>query len=226
MSKTPSRTLSRRTRFRSDKPKEGIIWTKGMRLGPGAPHDPVFMRRILDSDRKEGAGTIEDPKVIWLVPVSHTKNVRMLQEVEAVIRNQTKEFGLSYAWIASTVHDTSTIRWTGDKRVVGPDDSHVTLRIGSSANTCNLHGHIYLISRDNGLEIGMMPEGERGVEGGKNPQLWIWGPYPRGWPRAKIQYPEWPWVIKPGSILYLREAAKPNKDERKVFEESQAHASI
>ena len=47
----------------------------------------------------------------------------------------------------------------------------------------------------------MMTDEERGVKGGKNPQLWVWGPYPDGYKRSTIKYPKSPFEVKPGSIL-------------------------
>ncbi|KAK5634290.1 hypothetical protein RRF57_010004 [Xylaria bambusicola] len=96
--------------------------------------------------------------------------------------------------------------------VKSDDDSHITLRMGTSSNVTNLHGHFYLIYEGNNCKnvaIRMMHEDERGIKGGKNPQLWVWGPYPDHYKRSPIKYPKSPFEIKPGSIL----------DKQRIMEE-------
>ncbi|KAI1458957.1 hypothetical protein F4805DRAFT_473916 [Annulohypoxylon moriforme] len=192
---------------KTGKSRESIAWTKGMELGPGAPHDEPFMKRIRASKRSRGAGTIEDPKVVWLKPGSEETKEEKLRAIENVVRNETRGCGLSNAWIASDAHGFSTTAWKNGQRIMDHDDNHVTLRMGKSADICNLHGHLYLTSEDNDLYkkvTGSMADDERGVRGGKNPQLWVWGRYPpqsQRWPRSQVEYPQAPFDVIPGSIL-------------------------
>ncbi|KAI0386331.1 hypothetical protein F5Y04DRAFT_275939 [Hypomontagnella monticulosa] len=122
---------------------------------------------------------------------------------------------MSYAWVMMMGHDVSTVRKTAKGRKFSDDDHHVTVRMGVNPNICNLHGHLYLLSEDRTphikderrkvmVPIRMMTEEERGIVGGKNPHLWVWGPYPDPspqYPGAPFEYPRSPYQIKPGSIL-------------------------
>ncbi|KAI5865310.1 hypothetical protein GGS23DRAFT_594850 [Durotheca rogersii] len=183
-----------------------VIWVRGMRLGGGGRHDPEVQGRIKRSKRTRGSGTVKDPKVIWLY-FNRERSEAYFRAVEALVKKLTTECGLSHAWIMSRVHSFSTIGRTNDARIMCHDDFHITIRMGSSQDICNLQGHLYLICEDNdvdGKPVRLMNDDERGIIGGKNPHLWIWGQYPaesRDWPRAGVRYPKAPYEIIGGSIL-------------------------
>ncbi|KAI0844811.1 hypothetical protein F5Y00DRAFT_266233 [Daldinia vernicosa] len=202
------------TNSTSNRP-DSIVWVKGMKLGPGGPHDASFWQRVQGSRRHSGAGTIENPRIIWATPNPErgSKEDR-LQAIENIVRRVTSECGLSYAWMASDAHPTCTTGWVRSKRVIGPDDYHVTLRMGSGPHTCNLHGHIYLICEDNNLNneiVRPMTTEERSIVGGFSPQLLVWGKYPAEsaeYPRSGLQVPRPKFEIKPGSILQYQKDTK------------------
>ncbi|KAI0378199.1 hypothetical protein F5Y04DRAFT_291448 [Hypomontagnella monticulosa] len=193
------------------KPKPSIIWVKGMKLGRGAGIEPLYVSRIKKATRVHGAGTIEDPKLTWLSPGPSPKELGDAPAIDAIVRQQARECTLSYAWIASSAHGTSTTGWKHSDRIASIDDLHITVRFGSSEDTCNLHGHIYLVYEDNDPAKGvvrMMKEEERGIKGGRSPQLWVWGNYPPespAWPRARVGIPKLPHEIIQGSILDIQE---------------------
>jgi hypothetical protein len=90
------------------------------------------------------------------------------------------------------------------------DDWHITLRLGTAHNWCNLHGHFYIVFEDNkdaqaSKAVRMLKEEERGIVGGKNPQLFTWGPLPRGYVTYPVKHPTTPFEIVPGSILDKRD---------------------
>ena len=125
-------------------------------------------------------------------------------------RNSIVLFGLSY-YDSKEGHGLSTLRKTrtGD-RISSDDDWHITLRMGTAADWCNLHGHFYLVYEDNNkpkesIALRMMEDEERGLVGGKNPQLWTYGKLPRGYVATNVKYPKAPYEIVPGSILDRRE---------------------
>ncbi|KAI4864014.1 hypothetical protein F4820DRAFT_449444 [Hypoxylon rubiginosum] len=188
------------------KKPEDVIWVQGMKLGRGAPHEFRFQGRIFRGKRHIGTGTMDDPKVTWVDPGPQQKK-DVVESMETLVHSEAKKYGLSYAWIASEGHPYSTTAFVKNTRIMSLDDFHLTLRLGISEDVCNLHGHIYMICEDNNIEnkvVRAMTHDERGVIGGKNPQLWIWGSYPsesRDWPRSGIKYPKSPYEIKPGSIL-------------------------
>ncbi|KAI1647317.1 uncharacterized protein F4817DRAFT_365285 [Daldinia loculata] len=192
------------------KAKEGIIWVPGMPLGPGAPHNVEFKRRLESSERFTGSGTVFDPMVIWLVETAEQDEEKLLA-IERVVRQETARFGLSYAWLQSDAHSTSTIAVTAGRRVMNPDDFHVTLRMGDREDNCKVHGHIYLICEDNDLHNVVtrpMEHSERGVVGGRSPQLWVWGRYPSQYPRSNLPPVVTPHKIIPGSILAEQQRKK------------------
>ncbi|KAI1390624.1 uncharacterized protein F4822DRAFT_426472 [Hypoxylon trugodes] len=151
-----------------NKPPPAIIWVKGMKLGPGAPHSPDFQSRIDQSERSTGEGTIENPMVVWPYPARpEDKPIEQILAMEAVIRQETKECGLSHVWIAADGHPYSTTATRGGIRVASLDDYHVTIRMGSSSTICNLHGHLYLVCEDDDIRkkvTRVMTEKERGIK--------------------------------------------------------------
>ncbi|KAI1764645.1 hypothetical protein GGR53DRAFT_530305 [Hypoxylon sp. FL1150] len=193
------------------KPEDSIIWVKGMALGRGARHSPDFQKRINKSKRQSGSGTIRDPMVIWCIPAfSYERRLSAKEEeryraLETIIKQETRECGLSFAWVSAEDHPYSTTsRNTNIGRTMSMDDFHVTVRMGSSTNICNLHGHIYIVYEDNDPNkkpLRAMLERERGVRHGKSPQLWVWGKYPQEWPSAGARFPKSPYETLPGSIL-------------------------
>lgn len=105
---------------------------------------------------------------------------------------------------------------TGEReRKQTDDDDHITVRFGKTLDKYNLHGHLYVICEDLAtpeelakggrvlLPLRMMTEEERGLVGGKNPELWVGGPYPARWPRVNYRYPDRTKACqtKPGSLL-------------------------
>ncbi|KAI0095864.1 hypothetical protein F4814DRAFT_174489 [Daldinia grandis] len=185
------------------KAMEGVIWTPGMPLGPGAPHNAPFKDRLEVSGRSTGSGTSSDPMVIWLIETRDQDEEKLLA-IERVVKQETKRFGLKYAWLQSNTHSTSTIAITAGQRIVDSDDFHVTVRMGNTEDNCNVHGHIYLIYEGNDLNnvaVRAVDQSERGVAGGRSPQLWIWGRYPSYYPRSNLPPVTTPHKIIPGSIL-------------------------
>ncbi|KAJ3578991.1 hypothetical protein NPX13_g1577 [Xylaria arbuscula] len=206
-----------------------IPWDETMRIGPGGRHTAEFIRRInLPRVKRldQGSGTIEDPKICWLLNPDYsvvedvTKEEDKYQSVEAIVSEEASKRGMSHVWILMDSHATSTVNKIvcidankNERRVptLSSDDNHITLRMGVRPDIANLHGHFYLIHEDNDCKkvaIRMMTEEERGVKGGKNPQLWVWPDY---YDRSHIKYPKTPFEIKPGSILDRKqqeEAAK------------------
>ncbi|OTA82971.1 hypothetical protein M434DRAFT_16826 [Hypoxylon sp. CO27-5] len=201
------------------KTQKSVVWVQGMRLGEGQRHDFHFGRRAEQSSRWSGSGTIDDPMVVWLTPGPPRYAEAVLQTTENIVREETRKCGLSHAWIVSEGHSFSTTGWSraGD-RILSLDDNHVTLRMGSSPNTSNLQGHLYIIYENNNPEmkaLRMMREDERGVVGGRNPQLWVCGKYPPDWPRAGIKYPESPYEVIAGSLLDKFQEAMHEQEQRK-----------
>ncbi|KAK6951628.1 hypothetical protein Daesc_006150 [Daldinia eschscholtzii] len=192
---------------------QGIVWEKGMRLGPGAPHGFDFKERIDDVRLMRGTGTIEDPLVIWPAPGPHiASNESKRQTIMQIVSQTTTDCGLSHAWIAADAHPTSTIGWENGRRKTLRDDYHVTVRMGSDKKTCNLHGHIYLVCEGHDLRrpiVRAMRNDERGIVGGSSPQLLVWGPYESSWPRARTSLPQPPYQVKPGSILEYQTVINP-----------------
>lgn len=89
---------------------------------------------------------------------------------------------------------------------LGPtlDDFHVTVRMGSTEDVCNLHGHLYIHRGGRTkMPIEMMLDHERMVVLGRGRELRIWGLYPEQseeWPRLGGELPTYPtkWVTKDG----------------------------
>lgn len=97
------------------------------------------------------------------------------------------------------------------------DDNHITVRLGTGPNVFNLHGHFYLIHEGNSLKnraVRMMEEHERSIVGGRNPQLLVWGDYPKGSRSSTIKFPKPPFEIKAGSILDMKIQEENEEDER------------
>ncbi|KAI1264994.1 hypothetical protein F5Y18DRAFT_427638 [Xylariaceae sp. FL1019] len=181
------------------------VWIPGMKLGPGAEHDEYFAERIKDEHRTVGAGTWRDPQIIWVQSARYPSDERA-KAIETIVRDRLLEYRLTYAWIASDAHATSTIRNLTDNTTKKmDDDNHITLRMGKSENVCNVHGHFYLIHERNDpalKAVRWMRDDERSIVGGKNPQLYFWGP-PQP-PLSTITFPKDDWIIKPGSILDVK----------------------
>lgn len=113
------------------------------------------------------------------------------------------------------VHNQSTTRKTFKMesgkvvREMADDDYHVTVRMGIDANTCNLHGHLYLNRKKTLIEdpitgnmverrysTRLATEEERTYIGGKPRHLWIWGYYDDDWPRKGGRLPDAPFRKK------------------------------
>ncbi|KAI0838805.1 hypothetical protein F5Y06DRAFT_295964 [Hypoxylon sp. FL0890] len=191
-----------------------IVWVEGMKTPRGLRHTEDFATLIHASRRKGPEyGTVEDPSVTWIHFVPRSREV--VTATERIVKEQASRFGMPYVWVMMMGHGISTVRKTARGRTFSHDDHHVTIRMGTSPNICNLHGHLYLIYEDRTpdvikeedkilVPIRMMTEQERSVVGGKNPQLWVWGGYPDPspeYPRAPFDYPKTPYEVKPGSIL-------------------------
>ncbi|KAJ8132666.1 hypothetical protein O1611_g958 [Lasiodiplodia mahajangana] len=180
-------------------------WVEGMQLPRGKPHDDVFNTRIRDRTWREvGEGTQENPTICWLSEYYRPESVSHCEAIEAIIRQQLIRYKLRFAWIVADGHAMSTVGRTKAGRIMSDDDNHITLRMGLTEDICNLHGHFYLIYEDNDPQkkaIRMMREDERSIVGGKNPQLWVMGAYPKQFQKAEIKYPTTPFEIVPGSIF-------------------------
>ncbi|OTA55684.1 hypothetical protein K449DRAFT_438613 [Hypoxylon sp. EC38] len=191
-----------------------IVWVEGMKTPEGGDHPDGFAELVVASKRPGPShGTVRNPSVTWIYKVPKSREV--LTATERIVKEQASRFGMSYAWIMKMGHDFSTVGMSAEGRKLSDDDHHITVRMGVARDTCNLHGHLYVIYEDitphimdpkykDLVPIRMMTERERSVVGGKNPQLWVWGWYPppsSKYPPAPYGYPKTPFEIKPGSIL-------------------------
>ncbi|KAI0474832.1 hypothetical protein F4859DRAFT_514677 [Xylaria cf. heliscus] len=199
-----------------------IIWDESMKLPPGGPHPREFAARLRFASRIVGNGTIENPKIVWVNDrnfLEYPDTEENFLAIEAIVREQTRKFGLSYVWIAKESHGTSIVGVTQEgEPVKTDDDNHITLRMGISKHVFNLHGHFYLVYEGDSVKnraLRMMKEHERGVVGGTNPQLWAWGTYPPGYGRSMVKFPKIPFEIKPGSILDKQMQKNHEENERK-----------
>ncbi|KAI1115649.1 hypothetical protein F5Y14DRAFT_449757 [Nemania sp. NC0429] len=192
------------------------VWSFGMPLGPGGGHD----RRINDG-REPLRDTAGNGTIIWKAyPKFGGRDTSQanLEAVEKILQEQAQKFGVSHVWITAGAHQTSKVgRPVNGKRPTSYDDLHVTVRMGTAEDVCNLHGHIYIKFQDNDpakKAIRMMEEKERSIEDGKSPQLWVWGSYPAHYPRSNVTYPKIPWEIKEGSILdkQIEKTERPRKE--------------
>ncbi|KAJ2996250.1 hypothetical protein NUW58_g1033 [Xylaria curta] len=201
----------------ADENKKPTVWVEGMQMPRGKRHDSRFQERITgDPGRLVGQGTLEDPQIKWLVD-NLDVSVDVYEATEMIVRQQLRKYRLRFAWIVAHGHGISTVRYTKDGRIMSDDDNHITLRMGSTAGICNIHGHFYMIYEGNDVRkrpIRMMEIDERSIIGGYNPQLWAMGPYPSHLQRTDIKYPETPFEIKPGSIMdQLMQAKRTQEDE-------------
>ncbi|KAI1125302.1 hypothetical protein F5Y10DRAFT_268235 [Nemania abortiva] len=180
-------------------------WVEGMQLPEGKRHDDAFRNRINNhAGRVVGKGSSDDPRIYWLTSELEPEDTSAYEATEAIVRQQLKNYGLRYAWIVANGHGQSTVGRTRAGRVMSDDDNHITLRMGLTRDTCNIHGHFYLIYEGNDptkRAIRMMSDSERSIVGGKNPQLWVMGSYPKHLQRTDIKFPETPFEIIPGSIF-------------------------
>lgn len=103
------------------------------------------------------------------------------------------------------LHDDSTVSYTPQgKLITEKDDYHVTVRMGTSEDICNLHGHIYMCRNEQTkMPTRMMKDKERMLVLGKARELRVWGWYPpesKDYPRLGGELPSWPdkWVRKDG----------------------------
>ncbi|KAI0439800.1 hypothetical protein F4803DRAFT_553671 [Xylaria telfairii] len=193
--------------------RENIVWDKDIFLGPGGPHDPDMLARLNEIYREvTGKGTVDSPKVIWL----SEPPLYNLENVEKLLMAETRRCGQAFVWVMMGTHSQTTVSVTrgmfGKARQMADDDDHLTVRMGPDRNTCKLHGHLYVLTKQRQVLVGgapkdvkevqrLMTEDERNYIGGKPRQLWIWGPYSRegpSWPRSKTKLPEPPFVRKPG----------------------------
>ncbi|OTA87748.1 hypothetical protein M434DRAFT_35186 [Hypoxylon sp. CO27-5] len=191
--------------------EESIVWVEGMQTPQGAGHPRGFNRLVNDSKRPGPSyGTVRNPSVTWIYKVPESMEVVIA--TERIAKEQASRFGMSYVWVMMMGHSVSTVRKTTKGRKLSDDDHHITVRMGVAPQICNLHGHLYVTYEDltphitdedykTLLPIRMMTEQERGVIGGKNPQLYVWGPYSRSYGRAPFDYPRTPFEIKRGSFL-------------------------
>lgn len=114
------------------------------------------------------------------------------------------------------LHDDSTVSYTTKGRpITVKDDYHVTVRMGTSEDICNLHGHLY-IHRDEEtkMPIRMMKDDERTVVLGKARELRVWGWYPpesKHHPRLGGELPVWPdkWQRKDGQRIKVNNRLAP-----------------
>ncbi|KAI1264992.1 kinase-like domain-containing protein [Xylariaceae sp. FL1019] len=183
----------------------GANWIPGMSLGVGGPLDFGFQKRIMKPPRAVGSGTRADPQIIWTDGSILPETEELLESTEEIVRQELKNYGLSYAWIAKEGHGTSTFHQSGNGNVYVADDFHITARMGTAANVCNLHGHLYILYEDDNVKkkaIRMMKEHERSIVGGRNPELRFWGP--PSYPLRNVQFPQHPLIVKHGSVLDLR----------------------
>ncbi|KAI6081469.1 hypothetical protein F4821DRAFT_264898 [Hypoxylon rubiginosum] len=215
-------------RFQASRRREDITWAKGMPLGNGGQHDDNFADRIHRSKRRKGAGTIQNPRVYWCTPLFTARRAPNLtpqqetkyQALERVIQDETRACGLSHAFVAGEDHEYSTVNMTNvGGRIMSIDDFHVTVRMGTQEDICNLHGHIYVVYRDNDYlnpAVRAMREDERSIKGGKSPQLWVWGRYDQRY-RGMVKFPRPPYETLPNSILeYQMELLDQRDKEQKA----------
>ena len=84
-----------------------------------------------------------------------------------------------------------------------PDDYHITVRMGTSKDVVNLHGHLYLQTNDgteDGVPTRIMTDKERSWEGASGRTYWIWGKYDRSLPRHSHPHPRPPFILKAGRV--------------------------
>ncbi|KAI1328008.1 hypothetical protein F5Y16DRAFT_398881 [Xylariaceae sp. FL0255] len=187
--------------------RESVVWVPGMKLGPGKPHDARFEDRILNARRVVGNGTVDDPMIFWVRSTKYPDSESKFKATEAIVRKQLQRIKLPFAWIVAEGHGTSTVGWSEDGyNTRADDDNHITLRMGIDEDTCNLSGHLYIIYEENNPKkraIRMMEERERTIIGGRNPQFYVWGFYPRK-DMTTIKYPSHPFTPKPAPIIDIK----------------------
>ena len=83
-----------------------------------------------------------------------------------------------------------TTTFKGEIELPSEYDMRISVRLGRAADTCNIHGHIYVVRtttmgrKKNGEEYTkdsycpMIPSQRRHPPGGRCPAYWVWGYYP------------------------------------------------
>ncbi|KAK6080598.1 hypothetical protein SCUP234_05144 [Seiridium cupressi] len=193
---------------------KSVVWKSDMKLGSGGPHDSGVQSRISRPAKDPvGEGTVKSPRVIWvrgsIANKGYTKE--QISMIEQILMTLAGKWGLSYVWIVKQLHNATTNHHTtkaqkDGKRDMVNDDKHVTVRMGTNPDICNVHGHIYLKedidTATKASFMRLMRDSERKVVGGKGFELWVWGYYPpateQGYERASFTHPTPPLALKPG----------------------------
>ncbi|KAK9425893.1 hypothetical protein SUNI508_12786 [Seiridium unicorne] len=171
---------------------KSIVWKSDMKLGSGGPHDSGVQSRISRPAKDPvGEGTVKSPRVIWvrgsIANKGYTKEqISMIEQILMILAGK---------WAQKD-----------GKRDMVNDDKHVTVRMGTNPDICNVHGHIYLKedidTATKASFMRLMRDSERKVVGGKGFELWVWGYYPpateQGYERASFTHPTPPLALKPG----------------------------
>ncbi|KAL4879267.1 hypothetical protein BJY04DRAFT_220387 [Aspergillus karnatakaensis] len=119
-------------------------------------------------NRRFGAGTLEDPAILWLCKTAGMSEARK-EAVEAICSRACKAVGCTILWIRMSDHSTTRSQSAaqtrkemlmsrgqaqGKARVIGqrPDDPHITAFIGNSP-TYDFEGHIFVSYANDGRKI-------------------------------------------------------------------------
>ncbi|KAI1364608.1 hypothetical protein F5Y08DRAFT_339524 [Xylaria arbuscula] len=105
---------------------------------------------IITSSATYGKGTHEDPCVLYRCP--EVFQGAELQEFNNFAQDICKKLGFTHIWIRAHVHDwkTGRDRITGDRTggIQKGEDDHITVYLGDRPNWINVHGDIYVETRN------------------------------------------------------------------------------
>ncbi|KAI0409246.1 hypothetical protein F4802DRAFT_593527 [Xylaria palmicola] len=181
--------------------KESVVWVPGMQPPRGLAHTEDFKTRLKTRHRAHGEGTIDNPRIVWAC----RPPPQGVEEIENIVREQTSKCLQSFVWITMGIHNKSTVLKTieadGVSRIMADDDPHVTIRMGPSATTIALSGHLYVHQEVRGVQkvaTRLMTEDERSVINGRPVQMWVWGDFNSVWERRGPVLPVPPFPKKPG----------------------------
>ncbi|KAI0449985.1 hypothetical protein F5B21DRAFT_492655 [Xylaria acuta] len=162
-----------------------INWDPGDHVPTGAGL-PIVQRtgNPISSLATFGAGTLEDPCILYRCPVLFAG--RELDQFNNFASWICKELEFTHIWIRAHVHtcktrrDSITGRKTGD--VQHGEDSHITIYLGYRKDWINVHGDVYVkvVRSANGkayMPTELMPIGEMKPQDGQPPRnlrLYVW----------------------------------------------------
>ncbi|KAI0852801.1 hypothetical protein F5Y00DRAFT_258058 [Daldinia vernicosa] len=167
-------------------------WEPGMDLPRGsAPRLRMKPDDLIECPR-EGDGTLENPMVIWAARLTKKQReeltipefedeadlYRAIDANTDIAKTVAVRSGCTVVWIICPVHESKYVFENGERvptkwnnageptdYLVVDADPHMTLRLGTSEDLCQLHGHVNVLKDERGFPTTFMTKFQRHCSG-------------------------------------------------------------